>query len=232
MKSNFLKSVLVFIFVAAALAVISTSASAESGSSTQNTDVIAGSNTHALFFPLLNAKGNDDGNSESNTPTLDQFVQSVTNGQADVVRGVYVEGKIANYVVQQPANDPGYISSASKTATQFQTASAYSVIGLLAHNYAAGTHFSELVSGEVVAVVYGDGVVKRYQIDAIESYQALNPSDPYSDFINLDTGAQLTALDLFTHVYTSNNHLTFQTCIARDGKGSWGRLFVMASPID
>jgi hypothetical protein len=35
---------------------------------------------------------------------------------------------------------------------------------------------------------------------------------------------------MFKRVYFGDRHLTFQTCIAKDGEASWGRLFVIAVP--
>jgi len=37
---------------------------------------------------------------------------------------------------------------------------------------------------------------------------------------------------MFDLAYKGDRHLTFQTCIERDGSRSWGRLFVIAEPLD
>jgi hypothetical protein len=106
----------------------------------------------------------------------------------------------------------------------------YGVTGLLAHNYAAGRLFFELELGDDVKVVYGDGQVKRYQVNAVLRYQALQPDSPTSDFVDLASSQQLSASEVFTRVYAGGEHVTFQTCIAAGGQGSWGRLFVIAEP--
>jgi hypothetical protein len=164
-------------------------------------------------------------------PAFDTFVKSVTDG-SNGVRGVYVPGLFALSVRQQPAGNAGYVSTAANTVTQFGMAANYGVTGLLAHNYLAGRSFSALVAGQVVSVVYGDGSVKKYAVSGIYQFQALDPTNPSSDFVNLNTGARLTASNLFGQMYGGAGHLTFQTCIARDGNSSWGRLFIIATPIN
>jgi hypothetical protein len=108
----------------------------------------------------------------------------------------------------------------------------YGVTGLLAHNYAAGRLFANLELGDGVSVVYGDGQLRQYRISAILRYQAVQPNSPTSDFIDLATGAKVSAADVFLRVYTGGEHVTFQTCIEAGGLGNWGRLFVMAEPAD
>lgn len=73
-----------------------------------------------------------------------------------------------------------------------------------------------------------------YRVTAAESYQALVPNSPYSDFVNLDdpTGKVITSSELFKHVYARPDTLVFQTCINANGDPSWGRLFVTAEKVD
>jgi hypothetical protein len=163
-------------------------------------------------------------------PAFADFVARVKNGQADVVRGVYVAGVMANQVVPQPANNPGYISTMSGTVTQFSMAEHYKVIGLLAHNNLAGASFSNLVIGQEVRIIYGDGRVVTYSIDKIARFQALQPSNENSDFVDLSTNTTYSAQAVFKMFYQGGNHVTFQTCISQDGNLSWGRLFVTATP--
>ena len=162
-------------------------------------------------------------------PSLGAFTDSVAAGAA-AVRGVYVESVLALPVVQQPADDPVYVSAQPDTLTQFGMAAWYGVTGLLAHNYAAGRLFFEMEVGDAVTVVYGDGRVKRYQVSALLRYQALQPDSPMSDFIDLATGQQSSAGEVFMRVYAGGEHVTFQTCIASGSQGNWGRLFVIAEP--
>lgn len=162
--------------------------------------------------------------------SFEQFVSSVTNGQAGVVRGVYVAGVLALRVDQQPANQPDYVGSTNGRATQFQTAARFNVIGLLAHNYRSGALFFKLQAGQEVKIVYGDGTIETYIVSAIYQYQALQSNNTQGDLIDLATGQQVSVVDAFNQVYTGDKHVTFQTCIRRDGNNSWGRYFVVATP--
>ena len=164
---------------------------------------------------------------------LDTFVEFLTNGEADQVVGVYVEDAFAQKVVQQPADDAGYVSPFNNQITDFAMVSKMTGnIGMLAHNYLSGELFFDLVPGDVIHVVYGDGTIKSFSVDRLESYQALSPHSVYSDFVNLDTQEKLSATQLFERVYGGSYHMTFQTCIREGDEFSWGRLFVIATPLD
>jgi hypothetical protein len=160
------------------------------------------------------------------------FIASVTDGEAGVVRGVYAPGLLALPVRQQPADDPNYVSPEVGVATQFAPAAALGVTGLLAHNYLAGADFFKLAEAQDVQIVYGDGTVKLYRVTAIYRFQALDPYSPYSNFVDLSTGATESASEVFNLVYAGGEHVTFQTCIANYGNPSWGRLFVIATPVN
>jgi hypothetical protein len=164
--------------------------------------------------------------------SLDEFSQGVADGAAKTIRGVYVQDVMALRVVQQPAGEPAFVSATAGTVTQFGMASASGTTGLLAHNFAAGKLFSNLTQGQVVNVVYGDGTMKNYEIKKVLRFQALQPSSPTSNFVNIDTQEQLTASGLFSQVYTGSHHLTFQTCIQQGSEDSWGRLFILADPLN
>lgn len=163
-------------------------------------------------------------------PTFEKFVSAVTNGKAGVVTGVYVPGVLALRVKQQPAGNAAYVSAAAGVATQFQMAADLGVTGLLAHNYAAGKSYFNLAVNNEVYVVYGDGSIKKYIVSGIYQYQALDPKNPYGDLVDLSTGAQMPVADVFNAVYGGDEHVTFQTCINKDGNASWGRIFIVASP--
>ena len=164
---------------------------------------------------------------------LDTFVEFLTNGEANQVVGVYVEEAFAQKVVQQPDDDAGYVSPFNNQITDFAMVSEMTGnIGMLAHNYLSGEYFFDLVPGDVIHVVYGDGAVKSFSVDRLESYQALSPHSVYSDFVNLETNEKLSATELFESVYGGSYHMTFQTCIREGDEYSWGRLFVIATPLD
>jgi len=163
-------------------------------------------------------------------PTFTSFSKTVENGEANVLRGVYVSNVLALPVVQQPSKNAGYVSKKDGVATQFRMASQFGNLGLLAHNHLAGKSFSELAVGQEVRLVYGDGHVEYFVIKEVLKYQALQPDNPYSSFHNLSANETLTAEQMFKRVYFGDRHVTFQTCIAAEGNPSWGRLFVIAIP--
>jgi hypothetical protein len=164
-------------------------------------------------------------------PDFEQFKLSVHDGQAGVVRGVYVPEVLAAKVLQQPANRPDYVSPVNGIVTEFANAKSYGNIGLLAHNYLAGANFSNINPGDEIWIVYGDGKVEIFIVKEILRYQALESNSPTSNFIDLNTRERETAASLFKKVYKGQRHVTLQTCIYADRNMSWGRLFVIAVPI-
>jgi hypothetical protein len=81
-----------------------------------------------------------------------------------------------------------------------------------------------------VTLIYGDGRQSRYLVGSVSRFQALRPTDPYSDFVDLASGARLSSSTLFNQMYSGGDKITFQTCLAQDGVLAWGRLFVTAYP--
>jgi len=165
-------------------------------------------------------------------PPFDQFVEKVKNGNPAQVVGVYMEDIFRLRVVQQPPNQPNFVSPVMGVATQFLLAfKVAGNIGLLAHNYLSGQYFFFLTPGYITQIINGDGNVTDYEVAEIYEFQALSPTSPTSDFIDLDTNQRLSASALFNKMYMGEHHLTFQTCIAQGNQDSWGRLFVVAYPL-
>jgi hypothetical protein len=188
---------------------------------------------HTVYLPLINQGGAPVANHEQpDFPSYAAFAASVSNEQAGVVRGVYVPAVLALRVIQQPAGNAAYVSDEAGVVTQFQTPALFGVTGLLAHNTLAGMQFLNLALGQEVHVIYGDGADHRYVVTQLYRFQALEPTNPASAFVDLSTSTVLTAAGVFEQVYTGGEHVTFQTCIDRDGQSSWGRLFVVAMPLN
>ena len=158
------------------------------------------------------------------------FSRSIQNGDADVLRGVYVENVLHLPVVQQLADRPYYVSNRNGEVTQFGMASQYGNIGLLAHNTLSGKLFSNLVIGQEVRLLYGDGRVDSFVIQQILRFQALQPESVSSSFQNLDRDELLSAGEMFNRAFAGEHRLVFQTCIEAEGNMSWGRLFIIALP--
>ena len=169
---------------------------------------------------------------KANVPNLEDFITSVNNGDANVLRGVYVQDVLAYPIIQQPSSSAGFVSMEAKVVTQFNMAAQAGNVGLLAHNYLAGKSFSALTVGNIVTLVYGDGHIEQFQVTHVYQYQALSPLSTTSKFKDLNTKTIITAEELFNLVYRGDRHLTFQTCIEEAGESSWGRLFVIAEPVN
>jgi hypothetical protein len=169
---------------------------------------------------------------ETSIISLQDFAEALTDGNAKTIKGIYSPEVLSLRVLQQPAGKPGFVSPVDGTATQFGMATSNNVTGMLAHNYSAGRHFFNLAIDDVVDVVYGDGTIKEYKITLIKRYQALSPKSANSDFLDLDTNEKLSAAGLFGRVYTGSHHLTLQTCIQEGTEDSWGRLFIIAEPVE
>lgn len=163
--------------------------------------------------------------------TLDDFVNKLLDGDGKTLRGVYVNGIFALRVIQQPANQSAFVSTLDGVVTQFMDAKNYGSIGLLAHNFLSGKMFYQLKSGDVVQLIYGDGSIEKFKVETIYQFQALQPENPRSTFVDINSGAKYSATGLFMKIYTGKRHLTLQTCIAKNNEMSWGRYFVIAQPI-
>jgi hypothetical protein len=164
-------------------------------------------------------------------PEFSVFVGSVNNGQAKIVHGVYVPGTLVLRVMQQLSDDPESVFRIDGVVTQFGLAARNHVIGLLAHDDLAGAFYSRLKMGQEVSIVYGGGRVGYYKINRLARFKAPQPTIRNGNYVDLSSNITYTAQDLFTMVYNGETHVTFQTCIFRDGNLSWGRLFVTAVPV-
>ena len=170
------------------------------------------------------------GSMKSALPNLRDDSRPASNGTADVLQSVYIANTLELPIIQQPVDDPYYVSNHNGEATQFSMASQYGNIGLLAHNTLSGRFFSELAIGQEVRLSYGDGRVEYFVIKQILRFQALQPESVSSSFRNLDRNEILSAGEMFNRAYVGEARLVFQTCIEADGNVSWGRLFVVAMP--
>jgi hypothetical protein len=135
-------------------------------------------------------------------------------------------------VVQQPSGEPGYVSAREGRVTQFGLATRYGSEGFLAHNTLAGSSFFDVEMGDTIAVSYADGTMRSYQVTQIRHLQATRPNSPTSNFVDLENkNAGLTAVQLFYQTYGVEDTLILQTCIANGSVLSWGRLFIIAEPV-
>ena len=199
-----------------------------SGSAIQSAIPVTGDPSSPVNTPyqLAEAKENREINAR-----LNEFVSSVTDGNAKSLRGLYVDGVLALPIVEQPSSQPGFVSTTDGVATRFAMAAKYNTVGLLAHNYLAGRYFFNINTGDTIQLVYGDGSVKTYTVTASYRFQALSPNSANSKFRDLETDKVISATELFKKVYMGNHHVTLQTCIQQGSVDSWGRLFIVAEPV-
>lgn len=183
----------------------------------------------SAFILPTQASALEDPNPPTDLPT---FIESIKDGEAASLRGIFVANKMAFPIIQQPMGNPGYVSSAEDVVTQFSMASEVGNLGLLAHNHLAGGDFSQINAGDAIILVYGDGHTLTFIVDQILHYQALSPTSPYSDFKDIENGDVLNVEQLFNKVYRGDYHLTLQTCIENEGDPSWGRLFIIAKVLE
>lgn len=168
---------------------------------------------------------------QSKPAVFRQFAEMVMNGNAEQVRGIFVDGLMALPVVQQPTGEAAYVAGQMDVVTQFQTAAEHNVIGLLAHNYLSGSLFYQLAEGEEVRIVFGDGSYQRYRVSGSYTFQKLQPSNLRSDLVDMSTEEVLTTNQVFNRFYNGEHHVTFQTCLEEGGLSNWGLTFVVADPI-
>ena len=165
-------------------------------------------------------------------PSLPDFRKTLPSNGSDRIVGVYVTGKLALRVLEQPVNQPGYVTPQADAVSQFRLAQGYGTVGLLAHNTLAGGVFSRLVPGDQVVLLSGNGGERLFTIQGIRRLQALSPWSQTSVFREVGPQAAiLSTRTVFSQVYGGGYPLVFQTCIAEGGNPSWGRLFVLAAPL-
>ena len=167
----------------------------------------------------------------SKLPAFDQFIQDLKTGENRIV-GLWVDNILALQVVYQPSSNPAFVSTEDEIVTFFllpwEKAGNY---GLLAHNYLAGRYFFNLQVGDIISLVWGNGDYEDFEITEIKEFQALQPNNPYTNFIDLESGEQLSVNQVFIEVYMGDFHTTLQTCIAAETSTEWGRLFTIAPPL-
>ncbi len=180
-----------------------------------------------IAFPQLPAGAS----AGSGMPDFADFIKGVMDGQADLVRGVYVPDEFAFPVVQQPDGDASSVTLNDGEITEFGAAAKNHVIGLLAHNTLAGIYFFNLRAGQEVRIIYGNAKIQYFIIDHLDRYEVMDSGKRDVSYKDLLTKKTYDTQALFYKFYGGTMHVTFQTCIRRGDDYSWGRLFVTAIPV-
>jgi hypothetical protein len=163
---------------------------------------------------------------------LEDLIDQVRDGNPEMIRGVFIDGVLSLPVVQQPANDNGFVSSIYGQITEFQSARRNGITGLLAHNYLSGDLFYQVEVDQDIWLIYGDGSFLRYRVVDIQSFQKLTPSSMQSEFIDMANGSRLSTAQVFNRFYSGEHRLTLQTCLARGTLSNWGLTFWTAELVD
>lgn len=166
-------------------------------------------------------------------PSLEEFKKSVMNGIDGQIVGVYIPPTIAMKIVQQPEENPYFVSSEPNVITQFSIASKFGTIGLLAHSDLAGQEFLNMSMHQRVVVVQGGGKESYYEISSVKQYKVISPNNPSSNYIDIGNpnAGTISETDVFRSVYGDDNRLVFQTCITAEDNQLWGRIFIIATPL-
>lgn len=167
----------------------------------------------------------------SNSPSIIGLDENERK-EPDILRTLSIDNLVTLGIVQQPLGNSTFVTPVPGYVTEYQTASDYGTIGLLAHNYLAGRYFFQITPGERITLIYSDQTTASFVVTHIQQYQALSPNSPSSNFIDLDSGKFLTASQLFRKIYKNQTgDLVLQTCIYADRNPTWGRLFIIAEPV-
>jgi hypothetical protein len=108
----------------------------------------------SLFLTPVSVQAGGIG--ETSLPSFSTFAESIQDGKAGILKGVYVSNVLALPIVQQPVGNPGFVSQYPDVVTEFSMAREVGNVGLLAHNHLAGQTFTNLSIGNEVKLVYGD----------------------------------------------------------------------------
>lgn len=160
-----------------------------------------------------------------------EFIAEISNGNTEMVRGVFIPREFALPVIQQPEDNPVYVSTKDGLITQFSLANRSGITGLLAHNFLSGALFYNLDIGDELFIIYGDGNIKSYRVSSIHRFQKLDPNSSKSNYRDLSNGKVLTTKQVFNRFYRGVHRVTFQTCLESEGNLNWGLTFITATPL-
>jgi hypothetical protein len=149
----------------------------------------------------------------------------VVDGQIGVLRGVYVEDVLALKVIQQPADDPLFVSgdrdrhpvpNAAKTVSPGSGPNYLS--GELFFQLESANKFSWSMEMEWLRYTVTDISATRSTADNQEAGTSTCAPEKSNDCAGFQPGLY------------GKDHVTFQTCIKKGNEWSWGLIFVIATP--
>ena len=157
---------------------------------------------------------------QNEIPNLEDFRRSVTNGRADQLTGLWVEGVLAFKVLPGTSNTA---PSTKDTVSIYNWAEDHGVTGFLIHDYLGGTRLYHLNPGVRIAAIYGNGGVDRYVSRGgtwyeSKTYTSRGFKGPFRIWSCVDCSFDVTVQDIRWRHYTGAHRLAFQTCVTAEGR--------------
>jgi hypothetical protein len=143
-------------------------------------------------------------------------------------------------IVQQPYKNYNWISDFTNVFTQLaQPRSIYGTKVFSIHTYGNDNVLYDLKVGDIIFYrtkittneCSNEIYLNFYQVKEIYHYQAVQPLNPRTPLIDLETNETFSSTRIFDKLFGNNKRILFQTCIFKDGNTSWGRLFIVATKL-
>ena len=100
-----------------------------------------------------------------NLPEFYPFFEEVTKTEGAGINelvGLFAPDNFEFKIIQQPLNHPEYVSEQEDSLTEFSLAKSETSTGLLAHNYLAGKHFSNLEIDDLLITISADKTISIF----------------------------------------------------------------------
>lgn len=129
----------------------------------------------------------------------------------------------------QPVGQPSYVTNVPGKVTLFRQTLARNALVFIIHNDLGGTRLYDTKIGDLIYVSSAQDRV-YYEVIHIYRFRADQPTDPFSDLFELETGERFTVDAAYDLVFPGG-YVTIETCIIRNGDVNWGRIFIQAKQI-
>jgi len=107
--------------------------------------------------------------------TYQRDTQDDTPSQNDRISRVEISGQHSYTIIEQPQDNPAFVSNKPGTFTRFLLAERYGTIGLMAHNAQVGPMFSEFEVGTQVTLFSQGQEPIHYQVQIYQEIKGPIP---------------------------------------------------------
>lgn len=145
-------------------------------------------------------------------------------------------------IVQQPPGQEEYVDPNYDVITEFSELSEEEekqARWFLAHIQGkAGQEIAQLRQGMRIRFEMEGGEVQEYEIAGVVRYQATEPNSSTAPLIEVNENLETIGIPLSNRAVKrglfglANGGIILQTCIENGGNSSWGRIFVVAQPLE